>query len=66
VAGFLYIVLIETLVLTGLISPSFLAWSGLAAGLVGALVVGKLLGLTVARLRLQRARPSPDFSIAGN
>ena len=51
-AGLLYAITVVTLIISGLIAaPSLLGWGVVIAGLVGSLVVGKLIGLAVARIK---------------
>jgi hypothetical protein len=52
VAGLLYLILVPTLVMGALIPHSIVNWTVAALGFVATMVVGKLAGLIVARLRL--------------
>jgi hypothetical protein len=55
VAVLLYVATVPALAIAGPLAPaSALGWVALFAGLLGASLLGKVAGLTVARLRLRR------------
>ena len=65
VAGFLYLLTVAVLLFAGRGPGSLLGWLGAGAGLIGALVAGKIAGLILARITLSRALRELERALRG-